>query len=128
MAAVTRYLESTGASSLRDGVAFRAFVENDPASSSALNVLQGLERLFENMNMLGLTPYELDNAWRVIFRRLQFPAQVSPASLRQAVDPTFVARGSTPVDGAPADQPDPEGQINSEPSTEGTELESATAE
>lgn len=128
MAAVTRYLESTGASSLRDGVAFRGFVENDPASANALVVLQGLERLFEHMNMLGLTPYELDNAWRVIFRRLQFPAQVSPASLRQAVDPSFVARGNSPAEGAPAEQPEPDGEMNSEPAVEGTDLESVTTE
>lgn len=129
-AAAEAYMTREDTALVEDGAAFRTLIETSPDLTGALGELDGLARLFAQLRLLGLTEFELGQAWRVISDDIR-PDGVSSEVLRAVIEPgyrprprrrgifdtpdlpdfpTVVPEGdpSVPSDRAPANQPDSE--------------------
>lgn len=105
LAAADAYLESVDASLVTDGVAFRRFVESSPEHTNALNDLDGLARLFDQLRLLALTDFELDKAWQTISSSIT-ARRLPAARLREAVEPELAANSADEID-EPTDDAEP---------------------
>lgn len=130
-AAAEAYMAREDTAQVEDGLAFRAFIDSSDELAGARGELSGLARLFAQLRLLGLTEFELGQAWRVISDDIR-PDGVSSEVLRAVVEPGYRPRPrrrgifdtadlpdvpTVVPEGQPVQPParDPEGEPASEP-------------
>ncbi len=89
--AAEMYMEKEDTAQVEDGQAFRALIDSEPALEGARSELAGLARLFQQLRLLGLTDFELGQAWRVISDDIR-PDGVSSEVLRAVIEPGYTPR------------------------------------
>lgn len=90
-AAAEAYMAREDTAQVEDGLAFRAFIDSSDELAGAQGELSGLARLFAQLRLLGLTEFELGQAWRVISDDIR-PDGVSSEVLRAVVEPGYRPR------------------------------------
>jgi hypothetical protein len=78
-AAWTKY-----SSAERGALSFRAYLEATPEEAEALGYLNGLQKLFDDFELLGLTPVEAGIARQEVLKQVKVPV-LTPAQLEALI-------------------------------------------